>query len=111
MVGSSGSADNIFWQTKTVGSNDSLTGISLATESEILGENDVIMGMPGLGRQLHAAITLIDDGGTKFQTYATAAVPSYSVSKDDNTIALTVRSRFLLVPDISTGWRYARVKQ
>ena len=76
-----------------------------------VGENDVIMGMPGLGRQLHAAITLIDDGGTKFQTYATAAVPSYSVSKDDNTIALTVRSRFLLVPDISTGWRYARVKQ
>ena len=89
--------------------NETYTADDWTTKS-YLGVNDVIMGVPWRGTCQHAAISLIDDGETGFRTYATPYVPSYSVSKESNQMSLTLWSRFVLVPNFSCDWVYAKVK-
>ena len=73
-----------------------------------IGENDVVLAIPGRGRQLYAAVTLLDKD-ERFATYSTQYVPQYYASRDSNTLTLTLYSRCLLAPDVATSWRYAKV--
>lgn len=75
-----------------------------------LGANDVIVGIPGRGRQLHGAVTLINDTETGFETYSGLYVPKYAASKATNTMSLTVYSRFLLAPEFMDDWVYIQAK-
>lgn len=75
-----------------------------------LGENDVVIGVPGRGRQLHGAVTLINDTATGFETYSGLYVPQYAASKSANTMSLTVYSRFLLAPEFTDDWAYIKAK-
>lgn len=75
-----------------------------------LGANDVIVGVPGRGRQLHGAVTLINNDETGFETYSGLYVPQYAASKSANTMALTVFSRFLLAPEFVDDWAYIKAK-
>lgn len=74
------------------------------------GENDVIIGVPGRGRQLHGAVTLINDTETGFETYSGMYVPQYAASKSANTMSLTLYSRFLLAPEFVDDWAYIKAK-
>lgn len=69
-----------------------------------LDPDTAIVAVPGEGSQAHAAITLIDDGETHFQTYATAYVPQYTATKASNTMELAIFSKFMLVPDWISSW-------
>ncbi|WP_026766122.1 major capsid protein [Selenomonas ruminantium] len=75
-----------------------------------LGDNDVIVGVPGRGRQLHGAVNLINDEETGFETYSGLYVPKYAASKNSNTMSLTVYSRFLLAPEFMDDWVYIKAK-
>lgn len=75
-----------------------------------LGANDVIIGIPGRGRQLHGAVNLINDEETGFETYSGLYVPKYAASKSANNMSLTVYSRFLLAPEFTDDWAYIKAK-
>ncbi len=68
-----------------------------------LGADDVIIGIPGKGKQLHGAVTLVDQqGGMK--TYAAAMVPKYIANEDSNALKLTMFSRCILAPETVDDW-------
>lgn len=75
-----------------------------------LGANEVIVGVPGRGRQLHGAVNLINDEETGFETYSGLYVPKYAASKESNNMSLTVYSRFLLAPEMMDDWVYIKAK-
>ena len=74
-----------------------------------VGADDVIMGVPGRGTCQHAAVTLINDAETGFQSYAAPYVPSYTVNKESNQMSLTLWSRFLMVPSYTCDFVHAKV--
>ncbi len=75
-----------------------------------IGDDDVIIGVPGRGRQLHGAVTLINDSEDNFETYSGLYVPQYAASKSANVMSLTVYSRFLLAPEFADDWAYIKTK-
>ena len=77
------------------------------TLTSFVGPNEIIIGCPSLGSVQHAAVTLLEDEG--FQGYAATYVPSYTVNKDANAMALTLWSRFILVPEVTGKWMHATV--
>ena len=72
------------------------------TVKPFLDPNDVIIAIPGRGRQLHAAVTLLNDSTKSFETFASAYVPQYSTG--NNQLALTVYSRCVLAPEFVDDW-------
>lgn len=64
-----------------------------------LGENDVIIGVPGRGRQLHGAVTLLNDAQSGYNTFAAPYVPYYSGDKSNQELKLTMYSRCILAPE------------
>lgn len=74
-----------------------------------IGENDVVIGIPGRGRQLHGSIDLVQDDGT-FKSYDSEMVPQYSADKGNNQTAVTMYSRFILAPETSDDWAYIKAK-
>ena len=74
-----------------------------------VGENEIIMGVPGRGTVQHAAVTLIDDGESGFRSYAAQYIPSYTVNKEANQMTLTLWSKCLLVPNYACDWVHATV--
>ena len=75
-----------------------------------LGDNDVIIAIPGRGRQLHGAVTLLNDGGTGYNTFIGQYVPYYNGNKDTQEMALTMYSRFLLAPEWADDWALIKAK-
>lgn len=80
------------------------------TVKPFLGDDDVVIGIPGRGKQLHGAITLLNDAGNGFETYSGLYVPQYHPDKGDNTLSLTMFSRFLLAPEMADDWFYINTK-
>ncbi|WP_432648172.1 major capsid protein [Mitsuokella sp.] len=74
-----------------------------------IGENDVVIGIPGRGRQLHGSIDLVQDDGT-FKSYDSEMVPQYSADKGNNQTSMTMYSRFILAPETSDDWAYIKAK-
>lgn len=68
-----------------------------------LPPNTVIIGVPGRGKQLYGAITLMDTAG-QWNTYAAPTVPIYSYDFNAQQSSLAIFSRFLLVPEEFSEW-------
>jgi len=76
---------------------------SAGVATPFLGADDVIIGIPGKGKQLHGAVTLVDGNGS-MQTYASAMVPKYIANENSNTLKLTMFSRCILAPETVDDW-------
>lgn len=77
------------------------------TVKRYLGENEIIMGVPGRGSVQHAAVPVIIDG--QFRNVTAPYVPKYTVNEQANEMVLTVWSKCILVPDFSGDWVHATV--
>ena len=75
-----------------------------------LGDNDVIIAIPGRGRQLHGAVTLLNENNTGYNTFIGQYVPYYNGNKDTQEMALTMYSRFLLAPSWADDWALIKAK-
>lgn len=73
-----------------------------------IGDDDVIIGIPGRGKQLHGAVTLVED--RSFKTYVGNYVPAYRANEDDNTVSLAMYSRCVLVPETVDDWGVIKAK-
>ena len=67
--------------------------------------NGVLVAIPGFGSQLHASVTTFDRDG-KLLSWANEFVPVYQVSPEGQSMSLTLRSRFLLVPTQRDSYVY-----
>ena len=76
-----------------------------------LGENEVIIAIPGRGRQLHGAVTLVDGRSKTMNTYAGIYIPKYSADEDNNSLALTMYSRCILAPETVDDWGTIHAKK
>ena len=72
-------------------------------EKSYIDEDDVIIAIPAFGQQLYGAVTLLNDDLT-FNTYSAELVPYYNGNKDNQTLSLTMYSRFLLAPMWGDEW-------
>ena len=77
------------------------------TVQRYVGANDVIMGIPGRGKCVHAAVPLLIDG--EFRTVASQYVPRYTVNEEENMMMLTLWTKFVLMPDYAFDWVHATV--
>lgn len=75
-----------------------------------LGEDDVIIANPGRGKQLHGAVTLVNQAGTGYDTYIAPYVPYYDGDRRSQEVALTVYSRCLLTPEFVDDWALIKAK-
>lgn len=67
-----------------------------------IGDDDVIIGISGRGKQLHGAVTLVE--GSTFKTYVGNYVPAYRSNENDNTVSLAMYSRCVLAPETVDDW-------
>lgn len=67
-----------------------------------IGDNDFVMALPGFGRQLHGAVTLVNTDSKRFETYVGQYVPRYTAN--DNAVNLTMYSRCVLAPESVDDW-------
>ena len=70
----------------------------------------VIIANPGRGRQLHGAVTLLNDSLTGFNYYSGQYVPYYVGDKLSQEVSLTMYSRFLLAPTWADDWALIKAK-
>lgn len=75
-----------------------------------LHEDGAILAAPGRGRQLHSAITLLNDDGRSYSTYAGEYVPYVYGDKETQQMRLAMYSSFLLAPEFSDDWAYIKTK-
>lgn len=73
-----------------------------------IGDDDVIIGITGRGKQLHGAVTLVE--GSSFKTYVGNYVPAYRANENDNTVSLAMYSRCVLVPETVDDWGVIKAK-
>lgn len=78
--------------------------------TSFIDANDVVLGVPGRGRQLHGAVTLLNDEGNGYTTYSGIYVPYYSGNKDTQELALTMYSRCVLAPEFVDDWGVIKAK-
>ena len=74
-----------------------------------IGDDAAVLGIPGRGRQQHAAVTLLDDDA-QFTTYAGIYVPNYYANKGTQELTLTVYSRCVLIPETIDDWATIKTK-
>ena len=72
--------------------------------------DDVIIGITGRGRQLHGAVTLVNEAGTGYDTFVSPYVPYKFGNKEDQTVALTMFSRAVLAPECVSDWAIIKAK-
>jgi hypothetical protein len=80
------------------------------TVKPFLDPDSVIIANPGRGRQLHGAVTLLNDSMTGYNTYSGQYVPYYNGDKNSQEISLTMYSRFLLAPTWADDWALIKAK-
>lgn len=73
-------------------------------------DDDAVIAVPGRGRQLHGAVTLLNDAGDGFQTYIAPYVPYYYANKGDQELKLTMYSRCVLAPEFVDDWAVIHTK-
>lgn len=78
------------------------------TQQSFIGDDDFIMGISGRGRQLHGAVTLVEN--KTFQTYAASYVPKYVADENSNTLSLAMFSRCVLAPETVDDWGIIKTK-
>lgn len=70
--------------------------------------DDVIVGIPGRGRQLHGAVTIVEN--KQFRTYSGLYVPRYTADEDSNILSLAMYSRCVLAPEFVDDWALIKAK-
>lgn len=80
------------------------------TVKPFLDPDSVIIAVPGRGRQLHGAVTLLNDSLTGYNTYSGQYVPYYNGDKNSQEMSLTMYSRFLLAPTWADDWALIKAK-
>lgn len=80
------------------------------TVKPFLDPDSVIIANPGRGRQLHGAVTLLNDSLNGYNTYSGQYVPYYNGDKTTQEISLTMYSRFLLAPEWADDWALIKAK-
>ena len=78
------------------------TYIENGTKKYLVGEDNVIMGVPGNGKEIHSPVSFFKNGN--WNTVSAGYVPVYSYDDNAQTTSLTVYSRFLLVPETLDDW-------
>ena len=73
-----------------------------------IGDDDVIIGVTGRGKQLHGAVTLVE--GNSFKTYVGNYVPAYRANENDNTVSLAMYCRCVLAPETVDDWAVIKAK-
>ena len=73
-----------------------------------IGDDDVIIGITGRGKQLHGAVTLVE--GNSFKTYVGNYVPAYRANENDNTVSLAMYCRCVLAPETVDDWAVIKAK-
>ena len=74
-----------------------------------IGDDAAVLGVPGRGRQQHAAVTLLNDDN-QFTTYAGIYVPYYYANKATQELTLSVYSRCVLIPETIDDWATIKTK-
>ena len=77
---------------------------------QFLDPDAVIIGIPGRGKQLHGAVTLINEAGAGYDTYSALYVPQYYGDRASNQMALTMYSRCIIAPDFVDDWATIKTK-
>ncbi len=72
-------------------------------------DNHVIIGAPKIGRRLYGAVSQMEDDKA-LHTYASQFVPKYTVDTENDTSALALSSRCVIVPDWNDLWCTIKVK-
>lgn len=73
-------------------------------------DDDVIIGVQGLGHQMHGTVTVLNQEETGYESYASEYLPYYAGDKKDQSMSLTMYSRFVLAPYWSGSWASLKVK-
>lgn len=73
-------------------------------------DDGVIIAVPGRGRQLHGAITLLDESRKNFNTYIGTYVPYLKGDEDAQQLKLTMYSRCVLAPEFADDWVFINAK-
>ena len=79
-------------------------------QKPFIGDNDVVISITGRGRQIHGAVTLVNQAENGYDTYAAPYVPYYSGNKEDQTLSLTMYSRCILAPECVNDWAVIKAK-
>ena len=80
------------------------------TVKPFLDPDSVIIANPGRGRQLHGAVTLLNESASGYNTYSGQYVPYYNGDRNNQEISLTMYSRFLLAPTWADDWALIKAK-
>lgn len=72
--------------------------------------DDVILGIPGRGRQLYGAVDLLNKDHTGFDTYADFMVPHTTGDEFSQNLRLTMYSRCVLAPESVDDWACIHAK-
>ena len=75
-----------------------------------IGDDDVIVGIPGRGHQYHGAVTLLNEAATGYNTYVGPYVPYYAGDKMDQELRLTMYSRCVIAPECITDFAVIKAK-
>ena len=75
-----------------------------------IGDDDVIIGIPGRGRQYHGAVTLLNDAAMGYNTFVGPYVPYYIGDKDSQELRLTMYSRCVIAPECITDFAVIKAK-
>lgn len=75
-----------------------------------INDNTVIVASGNLGRTIYTPITLFSKE-SGWQTIASEIVPRYTVDEEASTMALTLYSSYVLVPDFTSTWCCLVVKE
>lgn len=80
------------------------------TQKPFIGDDDVVIAITGRGRQIHGAVTLVNEAGNGYDTFAAPYVPYYIGDKGDQTVALAMYSRCILAPECVNDWAVIKAK-
>lgn len=80
------------------------------TQKPFIGDDDVIISITGRGRQIHGAVTLVNESGHGYDSFVAPYVPYYIGDKDSQTVSLTMYSRCVLAPECVNDWAVIKAK-
>lgn len=76
---------------------------------QYIPDNNIIIGVPGRGKQLFGAVTQIESDKA-MHTYAAEFVPKVTIDEENDVSTLAVSSRPVLAPEFVEDWAVIKVK-
>lgn len=79
------------------------------TVKPYIDDDTVIIAVGNIGKTIYTPVTVFNED-TGFQTIAAPIVPRYTSNKEAQTLALSLFSNFIVVPDLVSCWCTLKVK-